>query len=91
MAMVNVDEFWAELEATGEAEVRKKLAAGAYGEWKAGPVEAWLREKEAMETHINNVQQQKTARKAVVWSRNSTLVAVVAVCVAIIGLWLSHK
>jgi hypothetical protein len=91
MAMVNLYEFWAELEATGEAEVRKKLAAGVYGEWKIGPVEAWLREKEAVEAHINNVLQQKTASQTVVWSRNSTLVAVVAICVAIIGLLLSYK
>jgi capsid protein len=91
MAMVNLDRFWAELEATGEAEVRKNLAAGAYGEWKIGPVEAWLREKEAVETHINDALQQKTARQAVVWSRNTALIAVVALCVSVIGLWLSYK
>ena len=46
MALVDPKDLWPELDAQGEAEVRRKLVLNAYGHSKLPAVQEWLRVKE---------------------------------------------
>lgn len=46
MPLVDPNKLWPKLNALGVDEVRKKLAAGAFGAWKRPAIEEWLRRAE---------------------------------------------
>lgn len=48
MPLVDPNKLWPKLDALGVDEVRKKLAAGAFGSWKRPAVEEWLRQAEKL-------------------------------------------
>jgi LPS sulfotransferase NodH len=93
---LNVEEFYATLEAAGEPAVREKYAQRAYGTDKRPLVEEWFRRKQAQrdsgreEVHIDLAKDAndiakgsaKTARDAYRMSVFSVIVALVAALVA---------
>lgn len=68
----NVD-FYAELEADGEDEVRRKLALGVYSRAKAKLAEEWL----------HSTERQRSERRASHKQRLDTIAAIAAVVAAV--------
>lgn len=48
MPFVDPNKLWPKLDALGVDEVRKMLAAGAFGAWKRPAIEEWLRRTEKL-------------------------------------------
>ncbi len=69
---INPEEFFAELEATGEAIVRNTLATeGTYGSDKRSLVVEWLRRKDQEHSDAFNREQISIARAAADAARDS--------------------
>ena len=91
MALLNPDEFWKELDATGEGEVRKKYAAGAYGAWKHDLVDGWLSKQATDAAQAKEAIHTEVARRSMFWTKVGSIAALAAVIVACLGLWISRK
>ena len=59
MPIPDRDKLWAELEATGESDVRIKLASGVYGSWKVPLIKEWLRRKEERSSKVNIYEEAR--------------------------------
>jgi len=93
--MITADELWPTLDATGEGEVRKKLAQGVYGRQKIPLVKAWLdrkdreradaagqdRDSREEETLKLSAEANSIARESNAISRRSNVAAWVAVAI----------
>ena len=94
--MISPEELWPTLESLGEAEVRKRLAQGVYGEQKIPVIREWLATKEAAkqdnrESQSLNLAEEANsiAAKANSISRQSNVIAWVALAVSFLGLLMS--
>lgn len=91
MANVNQDEFWKELDATGEEDVRKKSAAGVYGNWKHDLVLAWLAKQQTAATVAMESRHADAAEKTSFWAKVAAIAAIVMIPVTCIGIWVSNN
>ena len=101
--MITADELWPKLDATGEDEVRKKLAMGAYGPPKIPLVNEWLARKESQrqdssnrdrddredETRKLSAEANSIAREGNAISRRSNIAAWVAVVISAVALFVA--
>jgi hypothetical protein len=69
------DSFWRELEALGEEEVRKRLAAHQFGATKARSASQWLVYRESLSSSASNAQSLAFAREANDLARSANAVA----------------
>jgi hypothetical protein len=76
------EQFWSELEAVGEDEVRTRLAAKIYGEanHKAPLAREWLRRKDQERSDLSTSEQTRIARSA----KNAAWAAAIAAIIAAI-------
>lgn len=82
MARVDSDKFLASLEDLGEAEVRKRLAAGQTWEKpKADLAAEWLRQQHQERSDRSNLEQARIARSA----KNAAWAAAIAAMIAAIS------
>jgi hypothetical protein len=79
--MATVEEFWAELNSLGEAEVRRKLILGDYRDMGAhrDAVLEWLRQKEV-------ARQESRERRNMKWIRIGTIAAIIAAAAGVVVL-----
>jgi len=94
--MISPEELWPTLESLGEAEVRKRLAQGVYGEQKTPVIQEWLATKERATQEnregqsLNLAQEANSiAAEANSISRRSNAIAWVALAVSFLGLLMS--
>ena len=80
----------AELEATGEKEVRGKLAAGVYGAWKIETIKEWLREKEESRASVTAEETKTQAKENLSWTKISVIAAIVSAVAAVVAIWVSN-
>ncbi len=80
--MAEDDDFIAQLEALGEAEVRRLLAKGVYGTTghKRPMVEAWLESKVQSRNDVANLEIRRIARSA----KNAAWTAAIAAIISAI-------
>lgn len=86
---MNRDQFLKELDATGEAEVRKRLAAGVYGNWKHDLIEAWLANQQTAANNVIANRQLDAAENTSFWTKVMAIVALAAFFATCIGIWIS--
>ena len=89
MPIPDADKLRAELEAAGEKEVRKKLAAGVYGSWKVGTIKEWLREKEESRAALEVEEAKSYTRSTLSWAKIGVIAAIVSAAAAVVTIWLS--
>ena len=77
-----------ELEATGEKEVRGKLAAGLYGAWKVETIKEWLRDQEESRASVAAEEARIHAKQNLSWTKIGVIAAVVGAVAAVIAIWL---
>ena len=89
MPILDQKKLRAELEASGEKEVRQKLAVGVYGSWKIKTIEGWLREKEEARASVAADDAKTQAKQTLSWTRISVIATVVSALAAVVALWFS--
>ena len=72
---VDRNELWAELEQTGEEEVRARFVEGIYGHGKQPHVERWLGQKEQARKDALAREQMDIARSAAEAARDAAVAA----------------
>lgn len=85
---LNVDEFYKELDATQEAYVRKKLAMGAYGEWKIRHAQHWLADRDAERAAAKESVLLASAMSTAFWTKIGAISAVLAAVIAAAAIWM---
>lgn len=86
MTIIDTNKLYAKLEATGEPEVRKKLAAGAYGAAKIKSINEWLHQKEEDRKTLSESESVALANKSFSWTKVGVIAGVIAAIAAIISL-----
>jgi hypothetical protein len=76
-----------ELEATGENEVRGKLAAGQYGAWKVETIKEWLRDQEESRASVAAEEARAHAKQNLSWTKIGVIAAVVGAVGTVIAIW----
>jgi hypothetical protein len=87
--MPDREKLRAELEATGEKEVRGKLAAGVYGSWKVETIKEWLREKDESRASVAAEEAKTHAKENLSWAKIGVIAAVVSAVAAVVAIWFS--
>jgi len=85
------DEFWAELDALGEEQVRENIGLGLYREKKEKFAKEWLRKKDQerldereRSNDATNRESLDTAKSALTATRTSAVIAIIAIIVAVV-------
>ncbi len=73
--MISADELWPKLDELGEAEVRKRLTQGVYGQQKLPLIQAWLAKKEGERTDTATQRQEIRESKALELSAEANSIA----------------
>ena len=79
------DELWPKLEATGESQVRKKMAVDAYGADR-GVVRAWLDKKERDIQESRATSEVQDRQEGLGISRSATSASWAAVAISVLSL-----
>lgn len=90
MPIPDREKLRAELEATGEKEVRGKLAAGVYGSWKVETIKDWLREKEESRASVAAEEAKTQTKQTLSWTKIGVIVAIVSALAAVVAIWSSN-
>ena len=87
MPIPDREKLRASLEATGEKEVRGKLAAGLYGAWKVKAIKEWLRDQEESRACVAAEEARARAKQNLSWTKIGVIVAVVAAVATWMAIW----
>jgi hypothetical protein len=82
------EQFWAQLDALGETEVRLKLATGFYGGYENQDrrplVKEWLRRRDHERLEASNLAHRRSARNANTAAWVAAIAAIVAAICAVV-------
>lgn len=87
MPIPDREKLRAELEVSGEKEVRGKLAAGLYGAWKVETIKEWLRDQEESQGSVAAEEARTHVKQNLTWSKIGVIAAVVGAVAAVIAIW----
>lgn len=87
MPIPDREKLRAKLEATGEKEVRGKLAAGLYGASKVETIKEWLRDQEEARVSVAAEEVKTHAKQNLSWTKIGVVAAVVGAVAAVIAIW----
>lgn len=80
-------EFLAELDATDESYIRKKLTLGGYMGWQVNAVERWLAQRADARAEEHASKQLLLARGTAFWNRTRAIATVVGIAVTAAWHW----